>query len=255
MVMQPLPTRLVLQKKKAKEGRFGDDVEHYPVPSRITVRRGSVVSVEEVKDSVGVSSSHVCILYLFHLTDPLQYIFNCFMIQLCSDFAYYSSYQKASFSYYLYSECLVYFSTWSNLVFLWHAASQALWRRSRNFTFYVRLLFVRIIFFMAWFCLWQDYTNSKVDITNSKRGRSGSEDDLETPRKIARQHDRDHFSGEEDLSDWWRQLQCLEGDFPIHNELYIIHHPFFVAELLEIALTTCICICHHKSPGSHCLHL
>lgn len=76
MVMQPLPTRLVLQKKKAKEGRFGDDVEHYPVPSRITVRRGSVVSVEEVKDSVGVSSSHVCILYLFHLTDPLQYIYS-----------------------------------------------------------------------------------------------------------------------------------------------------------------------------------
>lgn len=57
----------MLQKKKAKEGRSGDEVEHYPVPSRVTVRRGSVVSVEEVKDSVGVSSSHVCHLYLFHL--------------------------------------------------------------------------------------------------------------------------------------------------------------------------------------------
>ncbi|RWR87847.1 protein PAF1 [Cinnamomum micranthum f. kanehirae] len=99
----PLPTRLVLQKKKAKEGRSGDEVEHYPVPSRVTVRRGSVVSVEEVKDSVGVSSSH-------------------------------------------------------------------------------------------------GYVNSKVDIGSLKRGRSASEDDLETQDKTAR-HDADNFSGEEDMSD------------------------------------------------------
>ncbi|EMS59209.1 hypothetical protein TRIUR3_01010 [Triticum urartu] len=32
----PLPTKLVLQKKKAKEGRSGDEIEHFPVPSRIT---------------------------------------------------------------------------------------------------------------------------------------------------------------------------------------------------------------------------
>ncbi|KAM3190831.1 hypothetical protein ACQJBY_064751 [Aegilops geniculata] len=31
----PLPTKLVLQKKKAKEGRSGDEIEHFPVPSRI----------------------------------------------------------------------------------------------------------------------------------------------------------------------------------------------------------------------------
>uniref|UniRef100_A0ACD5ZXE4 Uncharacterized protein n=1 Tax=Avena sativa TaxID=4498 RepID=A0ACD5ZXE4_AVESA len=35
----PLPTKLVLQKKKAKEGRTGDEIEHFPVPSRITVSR------------------------------------------------------------------------------------------------------------------------------------------------------------------------------------------------------------------------
>ena len=36
---QPLPTKLVLQKKKAKEGRSGDEIEHFPVPSRIIVSR------------------------------------------------------------------------------------------------------------------------------------------------------------------------------------------------------------------------
>ncbi|KAM3211120.1 hypothetical protein ACQJBY_064751 [Aegilops geniculata] len=35
----PLPTKLVLQKKKAKEGRSGDEIEHFPVPSRIIVSR------------------------------------------------------------------------------------------------------------------------------------------------------------------------------------------------------------------------
>ncbi|KAE8780072.1 Paf1 domain containing protein [Hordeum vulgare] len=35
----PLPTKLVLQKKKAKEGRTGDEIEHFPVPSRINVSR------------------------------------------------------------------------------------------------------------------------------------------------------------------------------------------------------------------------
>ncbi|XP_062191391.1 protein PAF1 homolog [Phragmites australis] len=35
----PLPTKLVLQKKKAKEGRSGDEIEHFPVPSQITVSR------------------------------------------------------------------------------------------------------------------------------------------------------------------------------------------------------------------------
>lgn len=57
----PLPTRLVLHKKRAKEGRSGDEVEHYPVPSRVTVRHGAtvnVVNVEEIKDSGGLPLDH-----------------------------------------------------------------------------------------------------------------------------------------------------------------------------------------------------
>ncbi|KAJ6851170.1 putative protein PAF1-like protein [Iris pallida] len=47
----PMPTKLILQKKKAKEGRSRDGVEHYPVPSRVTVRRRTDVSVTELKES------------------------------------------------------------------------------------------------------------------------------------------------------------------------------------------------------------
>ncbi|OAY81303.1 Protein PAF, partial [Ananas comosus] len=54
----PLPTKLVLQKKKAKEGRSGDDVEHFPVPSRITVRRKSAVAVIENKELEEISRKH-----------------------------------------------------------------------------------------------------------------------------------------------------------------------------------------------------
>nr|XP_010941164.2 LOW QUALITY PROTEIN: protein PAF1 homolog [Elaeis guineensis] len=51
----PLPTRLVLQKKRAKEGRFGDEIEHFPVPSRVTVRRRSAVAIGELKESGEIS--------------------------------------------------------------------------------------------------------------------------------------------------------------------------------------------------------
>ncbi|XP_078435256.1 hydroxyproline-rich glycoprotein family protein [Wolffia australiana] len=43
----PLPTKLRLQKKRAKEGRSTDEPEQYAVPSRITVRRGPAVQVRE----------------------------------------------------------------------------------------------------------------------------------------------------------------------------------------------------------------
>ncbi|KAL5576918.1 hypothetical protein UlMin_018617 [Ulmus minor] len=46
----PLPTKLVLRKKRSKEGRTGEEVEHFPVPSRVTVRKRSTVSVIEQKD-------------------------------------------------------------------------------------------------------------------------------------------------------------------------------------------------------------
>ncbi|XP_020600141.1 protein PAF1 homolog [Phalaenopsis equestris] len=47
----PLPTKLLLKKKKAKEGRSSDEVEQYPVPLRITVRKRASVAVTEVMES------------------------------------------------------------------------------------------------------------------------------------------------------------------------------------------------------------
>jgi RNA polymerase II-associated factor 1 len=49
--VQPLPTKLVLRKKRAKEGRSGDEVEQFPAPARVTVRRRSSVAAIERKDS------------------------------------------------------------------------------------------------------------------------------------------------------------------------------------------------------------
>ncbi|XP_010934933.4 protein PAF1 homolog isoform X2 [Elaeis guineensis] len=62
----PLPTKLVLQKKRAKEGRFGDEIEHFPVPARVTVRRRSAVAVGELKESgeTSVKKDQVDILSL-----------------------------------------------------------------------------------------------------------------------------------------------------------------------------------------------
>lgn len=50
IMMQPLPTKLILRKKRAKEGRSSNEIEHYPVPSRVTVRRRSTVSAIELKE-------------------------------------------------------------------------------------------------------------------------------------------------------------------------------------------------------------
>ncbi|KAK9923475.1 hypothetical protein M0R45_031892 [Rubus argutus] len=47
----PLPAKLVLRKKRAKEGRSTDEVEHFPAPSRVTVRRRSTVAAIELKDA------------------------------------------------------------------------------------------------------------------------------------------------------------------------------------------------------------
>ncbi|KAM7483791.1 hypothetical protein LguiB_008374 [Lonicera macranthoides] len=42
--MQPLPTKLALRKKRAKDGKTSDEVEHFPIPTRVTVRRRATVS-------------------------------------------------------------------------------------------------------------------------------------------------------------------------------------------------------------------
>ncbi|XP_052182429.1 protein PAF1 homolog [Diospyros lotus] len=46
----PLPTKLILRKKRAKEGKSSEEVEHFPVPSRVTVRRRSTVAAIELKE-------------------------------------------------------------------------------------------------------------------------------------------------------------------------------------------------------------
>ncbi|KAI3963168.1 hypothetical protein MKW92_003893 [Papaver armeniacum] len=54
----PLPTKLVLRKKRAKDGRSKTEVEHYPVPASVTVRNRPEVSAKElVKDSGDYTNS------------------------------------------------------------------------------------------------------------------------------------------------------------------------------------------------------
>ncbi|GMI86085.1 hypothetical protein HRI_002277800 [Hibiscus trionum] len=62
----PLPTKLNLRKKRAREGRSGDEIEHFPIPSRITARRRSTVAAIELKEPEvysntrgGISSSKI----------------------------------------------------------------------------------------------------------------------------------------------------------------------------------------------------
>ncbi|KAM1412513.1 hypothetical protein ACFXTO_025232 [Malus domestica] len=47
----PLPTKLVLRKKRSKEGKTSDEVEHFPAPARVTVRRRPTVASIELKDA------------------------------------------------------------------------------------------------------------------------------------------------------------------------------------------------------------
>ncbi|KAL0429867.1 UNVERIFIED_CONTAM: protein PAF1 [Sesamum radiatum] len=46
----PLPTKLILRKKRAREGKSGDEVEHFPVPKRVTVRRRSTAAAVELRE-------------------------------------------------------------------------------------------------------------------------------------------------------------------------------------------------------------
>lgn len=49
-MLQPLPTKLNLRRKRARELRSGDEIEHFPIPSRITVRRRSTAAAIELKE-------------------------------------------------------------------------------------------------------------------------------------------------------------------------------------------------------------
>ena len=50
VLMQPLPTKLILRKKRAKEGRSSDEVEHFPAPAKVTLRQRPHVAAIELKD-------------------------------------------------------------------------------------------------------------------------------------------------------------------------------------------------------------
>ncbi|XP_054781423.1 protein PAF1 homolog [Prosopis cineraria] len=52
----PLPTKILLRKKRAKEGRSTDEVEQFAAPSKVTVRQRPTVSAIERKDSVGYTN-------------------------------------------------------------------------------------------------------------------------------------------------------------------------------------------------------
>eukprot|EP01018_Ginkgo_biloba_P026247 Gb_03926 [translate_table: standard] len=64
----PLPTKLVLQKRRAKEGRSGDDIDsQYPVPSRVTVRHRPLTHKEEELRDSGRALLMEVIVYPFYI--------------------------------------------------------------------------------------------------------------------------------------------------------------------------------------------
>ncbi|KAB5574282.1 hypothetical protein DKX38_001476 [Salix brachista] len=55
----PLPTKINLSKRRSREGRSGDEIEHFSVPSRVTVRKRAVAATIEQRDLGAASSSRV----------------------------------------------------------------------------------------------------------------------------------------------------------------------------------------------------
>lgn len=50
LFMQPLPAKLLLRKKRARDGKSSEEVEQFPVPRSVTVRRRPNVAVMELRD-------------------------------------------------------------------------------------------------------------------------------------------------------------------------------------------------------------
>ncbi|KAK6153622.1 hypothetical protein DH2020_013261 [Rehmannia glutinosa] len=46
----PLPTKFILRKKRARDGKSNEDMEQFPVPKSVTVRRRPTVAVHELRD-------------------------------------------------------------------------------------------------------------------------------------------------------------------------------------------------------------
>eukprot|EP00258_Populus_trichocarpa_P027445 XP_024443464.1 protein PAF1 homolog [Populus trichocarpa] len=53
----PLPTKINLTKRRAREGRSGDEIEHFSVPSRVTVRKRAIAATIEQRNLGAASSS------------------------------------------------------------------------------------------------------------------------------------------------------------------------------------------------------
>ncbi|MQL86103.1 hypothetical protein Taro_018632 [Colocasia esculenta] len=178
----PLPTKLVLQKKRAKEGRSSDELEHYAVPSKVTVRSGPVVAVGEGKDLGAMSSHHVYpgsgqgnstrlrVRDEGKLKAPLE-----IFVVLGGAFAR--------------SFVLGYFYVWESVVGP---------LREGDWGFVIRSLSGGDNIY-AGKC--RDYASSKIDTGNLKRRKLFREDAPEMRHRDSEMADIDQYSGEEDQSD------------------------------------------------------
>ncbi|CAN4089025.1 unnamed protein product [Withania somnifera] len=61
----PLPTKLVLRKKRSREGKSNDEVEHFPVPSSVTVRKRPTVAAIELKEEGVMKPSMTSFIFSF----------------------------------------------------------------------------------------------------------------------------------------------------------------------------------------------
>lgn len=71
-MIQPLPTKLVLRKKRAREGKSNDEVEHFPVPSRVTVRKRPTAAAIELKEE-GVMKPSLILASFFFTLQPFLF--------------------------------------------------------------------------------------------------------------------------------------------------------------------------------------
>lgn len=54
----------MLRKKRAKEGKTSDEVEHFPVPSTVTIRQRSTVSIDMKESEVFIYSFIIIIIII-----------------------------------------------------------------------------------------------------------------------------------------------------------------------------------------------
>lgn len=72
-IVQPLPQKLILRKKRAREGKSTEEVEQFAVPRSVTVRRRTDVAInvlteEEVRKTFITYSWFICTVQILVLT-------------------------------------------------------------------------------------------------------------------------------------------------------------------------------------------